>query len=261
MDSYLQSTVPYMEATQEQYCETCNACIESDDDTCNSVDTNKCYTTCQNIANMANNGYVDAIQYIQCGKVYENGNTGVVYYVGAMCSSSTKIKIGLFQDEACSIPSKIDNIDRYIKNENGYNVKLSYHLLKRTFTSDDMYLASCAQDDGEVSEMCTNLYQEAGKCEARHGFLGMSTSYRADYSSQSSNEEEVCDFISNIKSGHYDESGEIVLTGISTYKAAMSSLSDGQVFALAFFVVGTVGMVLYVVYLRQQIAKNQKELF
>jgi predicted RND superfamily exporter protein len=108
-----------------------------------------------------------------------------------------------------------------------------------------------------VNQVCQSLYEEAGKCESPYGFVGMAND-EEDYSTQLSNENEVCEFISNIKAGEYDQRGEIVLTGITTYASAVSSLSDGQIFALTFFAVGSVGLVLYAVYLRRKIVANQK---
>lgn len=275
MDSYLQTTIPQLEAIQEQYCEECNACAAQDDygddDGCVAVDLNTCSTKCNNIANMESNGYVDAAEYVQCGKVYENQNTGVAYYAGAMCSGSgSKIKIGLFADEYCSELADVD-IDHYIKNGNGYNVKLSYHLLKQTFSAADggAFVASCYDDEavyevngyeyGAVSEMCQNLYQEAGKCESSHGIVGMASD-NENYSSQLSNENQVCEFISKLRAGHYDQSGEIVLTGMNIYSLSGANMSDSQIFALAFFVVGTAGLALYSFYLRRKIVVNQREL-
>ena len=261
IDSYLEATVDHMAAVQEQYCEECYACVGVDDDaTCGEVDVNTCYSKCQNIDNMETNGYVDAVEYTQCGKVYYNQNTGVSYYAGAMCSSSgTKIKIGLFADAKCSVLADADNIDHYIKNENGYNVKLSYHLLKQTFSGNENgYVANCYQD-GAVSDMCQALYEEAGKCESVHGFSGM-TNDDENYSSQISNEQQVCEFISKIRAGHYDQSGEIVLTGMSTYLLSGANLSDSQIFALTFFAVGCVGLVMYAMYLRRKIFLNQRNL-
>lgn len=264
MDTYLQVTIPQIEADQEQYCNTCNACAAQDyvdDDGCNALDLDTCYGTCMNIAKMESNGYVDAAEYIQCGKVYENQNTGVMYYAGAMCSSAgSKIKIGLFADKYCTKLADVDSIDHYIKNNGGYNVKLSYHLLKQTFSAADggNFVANC-YEDGVVSEMCQNLYEVAGKCESTHGFVGMANDDE-NYSNQLLNENQVCEFISNIRAGHYDQSGEIVLTGMSTYSLSRANLSDSQTFALAFFVVGTAGLALYAFYLRQKIVRKQKEL-
>ena len=260
IDSYLEATVEHMSAVQEQYCEECNACVGVDDDaSCGEVDVNTCYSKCQNIYNMEVNGYVDAAEYTQCGKVYYNQNTGVSYYAGAMCSSSgTKIKIGLFADDKCSVLADVDSIDHYIKNEDGYNVKLSYHLLKQTFAgNEDGHVANC-YEDGAVSDMCQSLYEQAGKCESVHGFNGMAND--ENYSSQISNEQQVCEFMSKIRAGHFDQSGEIVLTGMSTYLLSGASLSDSQIFALTFFAVSCAGLMLYALYLRRRIFLNHKKL-
>eukprot|EP00956_Cyclotella_meneghiniana_P008038 scaffold10711_cov73-Cyclotella_meneghiniana.AAC.4 len=259
LDSYLETTIEHMAEAQEQYCEECNSCVGVDDDVnCGGVDVDTCYSKCQNIANMESNGYVDAADYTACGKVYYNQNTGVSYYAGAMCSSSgTKIKIGLFDDNTCSTLADVDSIDHYIKNENGYNVKLSYHLLKQTFGGD--FVASCYDEDGAVSGMCQTLYEDAGKCEYVHGFSGIDNdNYK--YATQIANEEQVCEFISKLKAGHYDQSGEIVLTGRKSYVMSSADLSDSQIFALTFFVVGTVGLTLYAVYLRRKIKFSRANL-
>ena len=114
-----------------------------------------------------------------------------------------------------------------MKNDNGYNVKLSYHLLKQTFVANRC-VASCTKvdenandgdDDGadqevETAEVCENLYEAAGKCENAHGFEnGMDYSNSDYYKVQTSNEESVCEFITTIRSGHYDETGEVVVKG------------------------------------------------
>jgi hypothetical protein len=272
MESYLEAMIEHKNQEQEQYCNDCDACLAieqaADDQTyedgmCNNVDTSTCFNKCQNIANMETNGYVDAALYTQCGKVYQNQNTGVSYYAGAMCSSSgSHIKIGLYKDDQCSVLDSSAEIDHYIKNENGYNVKLSYHLLKQV-TGGDACVASCAGDDynddgNTVSKVCQALYGDAGKCESYHGFSSGINSNQDNYSSQISNERAVCEFISAIRAGHYDQSGEIVLTGITTTSmaASIARASDGQIFALTFFVIGTLGLAAYVFYLKRKIRQG-----
>ncbi|KAL3802183.1 hypothetical protein HJC23_001727 [Cyclotella cryptica] len=279
MESYLEATIQHKEQEQEQYCYDCDACLAiqaaangqdyDDDGTCNGVDTSTCYAKCQNIANMEANGYEDAALYTQCGKVYENQNTGVSYYAGATCSSSgSRIKISLFKDDQCSVlDSTIESIDQYIKNANGYNVKLSYHLLRQTFVDGDC-VASCADENyGEsnnnssngVSQMCQTLYEEAGKCESIHGFATGIGSSQDNYATQISNEEAVCEYISTIRAGHYNQTGEIVLIG-TTYSSSLASTSDAQMFALTFFVVGSVGLAVYAVYLKRKISGKNSDL-
>lgn len=304
MDTYLQATVQHKQEEQEQYCEVCDECANAaaaanddaaaaaaaDDDgggrrhlrsrQLTSVDCDTCYATCQNIDNMEANGYADASEYIQCEKVYENENKNIVYYAGAVCTNyGTRIKVGLFTDEDCTNYDSNAAIDQYIKNQNGYNVKLSYHLLKQTFASDAC-VASCAvaaeddNDDGdanvaETAEICQNLYEASGKCESPNGFAsGMSSS--SNYEVQSNNEEIVCDYISNIYAGHYDESGEVtadskgtltIFGGRKTVKNTTTRISGGQKFALSFFTIGTIGLVSYALLLRRKLARANKEPF
>mmetsp|Transcript_10439 Transcript_10439/g.22422 ORF Transcript_10439/g.22422 Transcript_10439/m.22422 type:complete len:429 (+) Transcript_10439:188-1474(+) len=288
MDTYLESTLRFKQEQQEQYCQACEECAaDGNDDDGNdaaarrrrrhlaydNLNCNTCYDECKNIENMEVNGYVDASEYINCQKVYENENTGKVYYAGAMCSGSgTRIKIALFADEQCSLYDGSVDADQHIKNNNGYNVKLSYHLLKQTFPDYDC-VASCAQvdendaggnDDGgngdqaqqvEVAEVCQDLYEAAGKCEQVHGFVDGMKNYEA-YDNQAAQEEEVCDFITMIKSGSYDQTGEIVVTAGRSVLSGKAKTTGGQKFALTFFVIGTVGLSAYAFLLHQQLTKG-----
>ena len=230
---------------------------------------------------MEANGYADASEYVQCAKVYENENKNIVYYAGAVCTNyGTRIKVGLFTDEYCSNYDSNAAVDQYIKNQNGYNVKLSYHLLKQTFASDAC-VVSCADtnddeddnDDGnanaaaETAEVCQNLYEASGKCESPSGFKsGMSTS-SSYYNVQLNNEDVVCDYITNIYAGQYDETGEVttstgtltIFGGRKTVKNTTTRLSGGQKFALSFFIIGTVGLVSYALLLRRKLARANKE--
>jgi len=276
LESYLEATINYKQEEQENYCQACDECQNeeaagNDDDDAGArrlaenVDCDTCYNKCQNIENMEENGYADAAEYTNCEKVYENDNTGLVYYAGPICANSgSRIKVGLFMDEECDVLDESAEIDKYIKNDNGYNVKLSYHLLKQTFVADDC-VASCTveneDDDGngevETAEVCENLYEASGKCENPHGFVGMDYSNSEYYSVQKANEENVCGFISNIKSDLYDESGEVVIKGgvMSSSKAPPTGL---QKFFLTFFVVGTIGLAAYATLLHQKITKGAK---
>lgn len=289
METYLESTLQHKEEEQEQYCQACEECANqaNDDAAANdangggrklSVNCNTCYNQCQNIENMEENGYVDAAEYIKCGKVYENENTGVVYYAGAICANDgARIKVGLFTDEQCSLYDADAQVDNYLKNGDGYNVKLSYHLLKQTFVADEC-IASCtkvdenadagnddanaAQQEVETAEVCENLYEAAGKCENPHGFTnGMDYSNSEYYDVQAANEETVCDFITTIQSGHYDETGEIVVVGgQSTILSSSIQTTGGQKFALTFFVIGTVGLAAYAALLHQKIKGKSPDL-
>jgi len=289
METYLETTLKHKEMEQEYYCEACNECgAEGDDDAAAggrklfnnnrklsvSFDCNTCYNRCQNIENMEENGYVDASQYLNCEKIYENENTGKVYYAGPVCShSGGRIKVGLFTDASCTLFDSNASPDKYLKNEDGYNLKLSYHLLKQTFVADEC-VASCAADNyddngdddanngGEVelAEVCQDLYQGAGKCETPNGMTnGMDYSNSEYYELQQSNEETVCEFLSSISSGHWDTSGEVVIVGGRQYHNEVKT-SGGQKFALTFFVLGTVGLVIYAAMLHKKITRNKRRI-
>jgi hypothetical protein len=322
LETYLEATLQIKSDEQEAYCEACQYCDTGDDaaaaeedadeDDANrqrrilhehrprrhlrqltsSVDCSTCYDQCQNIANMGDYGYADASEYYKCEKVYENENKNLVYYAGAMCSNSgSRIKVGLFTDAYCENYDATASPDTYIK-KNGYNVKLSYHLMKKTFVNDEC-ITSCASssydndgdndadnnnaDDGNnVAEICQNLYAASGKCETPHGFTSgiTSSSYSAsssseyydEYSTQIDNEDTVCQYIANINSGAYDDSGELIVKTSTLYivgggRSSITSVqtTGGQKFALTFFVIGTVGLVAYAAYLRQKVNQCVKK--
>ena len=202
-------------------------------------------------------------EYYKCEKVYENDNKNLVYYAGAMCSNSgTRIKVGRFTDEYCENLDESVSTDTYIK-KNGYNVKLSYHLMKNTFVADEC-IASCTEvkdddddddDDNsevETTEVCRNLYEASGKCETPHGFasfISSSVTYSDDYNTQVENVDTVCQYVANINSGAYNDSGKLVVKSSTLYivggrsTTSLVQTTGGKKFALTFFVIGTVGLV------------------
>lgn len=270
MESYLDAMLQYKYEEQTEYCTACETCYKNqgyanddaaEDDGCGKFDVNSCYKECQNIGNMESNGYVDAADYIGCVKVYENENKGLAYWAGATCNANgSRIKIGLFTDEYCNIQDSSANMELYMKNENGYNVKLSYHLLKHTFVNGyNNCITSCADyEDGndyaQTAEICDTLYGSAAKCETTHGF-----NYRSENSQNWMEEMTACDFIEQLNYGTYDESGEIVVTGGRMIISRAAS-SGAQRFFLTFFVWGTIFMSAYVALLYHKIMKGQKSL-
>jgi hypothetical protein len=294
MDTYLESTLQYKQEEQETYCQSCQQCVEmqananngdaNDDQNndnawmCNNIDTSTCYDECQNIENMEANGYMDASELTGCVKMNYQDNYGNAYYAGAMCASSgTRIKIGVFSDEQCSQVVEDADIETYLAygnnndNNNGVTMKLSYHLLKQTFPESGC-VSSCLkqnenqnnnnnnngeQQAAEVNEICENLYEVAGKCESTHGFKTGYANYD-NYENQIRNEELVCDFISSVSAGHYDQTGEIVVSGGRTTLGGGVATTGGQKFALTFFILGSVGLAGYAAMLHQQLTKGAK---
>jgi hypothetical protein len=145
-------------------------------------------------------------------------------------------------------------------------MKLSYHLLKQTFAEGEC-IASCLMEDeeqnddddkaAEVNEVCEELYEAAGKCESSHGFADGIVDYD-NYDNQVRNEELVCDFISSLKAGHYDQTGEIVVSGGRTTLGGGATTTGGQKFALTFFILGSVGLAGYAAMLHSQLTKGAK---
>jgi len=287
LETYLEATLEFKQEQQEEYCETCNECVEmaaeaaenddanaeEDEDAwkCNNVNINYCYVECQSIENMEENGYVDASEYAECQQLDYQDNYGNSLYAGAMCAfSGTRITIGIFTDEECSNYDSTLEVENYLQNDDGYNIKLSYHLLKQTFAADEC-VASCLQedenqnnnngdDDGEepeTAEICQELYEAAGKCEKDHGFESQIVNYD-NYDNQVRNEELVCDFISSVQAGTYDQTGEIVVNGGRTTTEGWSNTTGGQKFGLTFFILGTVGLAGYAVMLHSQLNKGAK---
>eukprot|EP00986_Skeletonema_menzelii_P004289 scaffold1454_cov141-Skeletonema_menzelii.AAC.6 len=283
MESYLDVMLQYKYEEQTEYCTACETCYtqaaqannnmaaanyyddavqqNNADDGCGKFDLNSCYKECLNIDNMESNGYVDAADYIGCVKVYENDKKGLAYWAGATCNANgSRIKIGLFTDENCNDQDESADTELYMKNDNGYNVKLSYHLLKHTFVNGyNNCITSCATyEDGnsyaQTAEVCDTLYQSAAKCESTHAF-----NYRSENSQNWMEEMTACDFIEQLNYGTYDEYGEIVVTGGRMIIQRATS-SGAQRFFLTFFVWGTIFMSAYVALLYHKIMKGQKSL-
>merc|ERR1711957_33020 len=137
---------------------------------------------------------------------------------------------------------------------------LSTHILSATYSSDCI---SCLQEqeeaqydqaeevEAEMSETCQALYDAAGKCESPSGFQGGYLDY---YSSQASNENDICNFISSLDSGTYDQTGEIVIGegGVKTVSGG-STATGGQKFFLTVLILSTIGLAGYAAMLHQTI--------
>jgi hypothetical protein len=285
LETYLEATVQYQQEVQEQMCETCQSCSNYDDqqqadqaDDANqerrlqdysSVDCDTCYDECVKIENMEDNGYIDATNFLECAMIYDPEDDGkTALYAGPMCASQgSKIKIGVFTDEYCNVQDSSKDVDDYLMDDNGYQMKLSHALLKTVYAEDSC--VSCLavgdedengddnaeEEEAEVNEMCESLYEAAAKCEKTHGFDSGYASYDG-YENQLSQEGVVCDFIESIKAGSYDEQGEIVVNGGSGSSGGGAQTTGGQKFALTFFIFGTAGLAGYAAMLHSKLTKG-----
>jgi hypothetical protein len=85
-----------------------------------------------------------------------------------------------------------------------------YHSLLLPTSQDNAYENN--QDDNDdndgISEICETLYMDAAKCNKNFDAY-TADSYQGN--NQASQEDGVCDFITSIVEGNYDESGSIVI--------------------------------------------------
>jgi hypothetical protein len=291
LNTYLEAVVEYESELQQEMCNTCEEYCQADDEEEQNdeerklkkftrkleMDCDSCMDECDKIENMEDNGYMEATDFLNCEMIYDPEDDGTAaYYGGPICSSSgTKIKIGVFEDEDCTILDSGKNVDDYLGGEDA-GMQLSHALLKKTYDADNCI--SCLvveeedenadedednndqdedaeEEEPEVTEMCEALYEDAAKCEKQHGFDNGFADY-AGYSNQLKQEELVCDFINSIQKGTYDELGEIKVKGKNSLGGG--STTGIQKFALTFFILGTAGLAAYAATLHMKITGGGK---
>lgn len=263
LETYVEAAIEFHTQDREDACGFCNDVCYADDDAVKYaakkyVNCNSCMDYCAKLDNMDANGYVESSNYAACTQINYAAD-GSAIFAGAMCSSSgNKLKIGAFSDEYCSAGKNLD-VENYLE----YGITLNNDILGRV--SDSSSCISCTankyevpdgnDDDEEPNEMCNNMYEIAAKCESKYGFNNYWKGYD-DYSNQYIQEDLVCDYIASLKSGSYDQYGEIVLSGSSAV------LTDGankkQKFAMTSFILGTAMVGMYAATLNIQLTKGAK---
>jgi len=222
VNDYLQSTGDSAQRSFENYCERCEENC-NDNGNCDE----ECQQECYKYENLEDNGYVDATDYAECQKLDAEGydDDDMELYVGPRCSSDgTRIYIDVFKDENCWEPFEMPDgqtVDDII----GY--KVSYHLLKHTYSGDPKDCMSCEEnvddeddrdeeDEDNVNEMCEEIYDASAKCESIHGlsngFIQINREDEdedEDKENQVENEFSVCSFINSLVWNSYTETGEI----------------------------------------------------
>jgi len=263
MDTYIQAMTQLKAESFEESCNKCEENCQADDAyAVMSDDCQACMNECDAYGNenLEENGMSASYNYIECAQVNGDDDTG--YSVGAYCSDDgTKISIGVFSDQYCSdlISGKsaatilgFDGLDDYI--------------LSAAYSTDCISCLKEAEDDDqanaddyapETQEVCQELYDAAGKCESETNFNG---GYLQYYESQASNEETVCNFISSLDSGTYDQTGEIVIGdgGVRTVKGG-SQANGGQKFILTVLILSTIGLAGHAMTLHQKITGGSSE--
>jgi hypothetical protein len=277
LEQYLETTTQYQQELQEEMCQACEECGNEEEGERRrlvDVDCDTCYDECQKIENMEENGYIDAIDFLECQMIYDpEDDGGDALYAGPICASNgQKVNIGVFTDENCYNYDNSKDVEDYLVDGDGYSMRLSHALLKNTYDAEQCL--SClvveeedenANDDEdeeeeekepEVTEVCQQLYEEAGKCEQAHGFEGISYYNDAMYENQVATEDVVCNYIKSINNGQYTEDGEIKVKGGYVSSGSDASTTGGQKFALTFFIIGTVGLAIYAATLHAKLTKG-----
>ena len=206
LEDYLADVVPYKEEMQEKSCEQClDFCTHNNPHNVVEAYTkmcSECLDECSNIENMEANGYIDATEFARCQMIYDppTDDTGP-FYAGPMCDGEdgSKIKIGVFNDPQCTIPDPTKRVEDYMTDENGYGMKLSFHLLRTVY--EDTQGISCwnAESYEKNKGICDNLYKESDKCETPHKFRPIANSGIGRTRSQTAEEVLECDFINTLK--------------------------------------------------------------
>jgi len=96
------------------------------------------------------------------------------------------------------------------------------------------------------------LYGLSAKCETPHKFTG---GYLKYYSKQVENEDIACKFIESLKSGTYDNSGNVNF-GSNSHKSAISKTTGGQKFFLVLFMFSTTFLGWYGAMLRKRVISD-----
>jgi hypothetical protein len=201
--SYLESTTEYVKADHDAICKTCRkscdqnvfdegqelstAAVTSSVDQHNRrrLGKNKfynlvancsvCLDECKRVDDLEMNGYMDASNYLQCTKIYENDKDGQTLYAGPICTNyGTKIEIGVYTDDECNNLDETKLVDDYIYN-NGTYMKMDYTFLKPTYEKtcisceepkeQNENMLYTEEDADSVTEMCEELYNNAKNCE------------------------------------------------------------------------------------------------
>lgn len=137
------------------------------------MDCNTCFDERDKIQNIAENVYVDGAEFIGCELLYTfPDNTTNKLYAEPICASlGSKIKVGVFADLICNDLQEKYDIEDFLFDENGYQMKLFHHVLKLTYSQDQSMscLLPLFGDTSviELNEMCAQMSYIATDCDAQ----------------------------------------------------------------------------------------------
>uniref|UniRef100_A0A7R9ZMZ4 Uncharacterized protein n=1 Tax=Craspedostauros australis TaxID=1486917 RepID=A0A7R9ZMZ4_9STRA len=220
-------------------------------------------------ANNNNNGNDFEINYDECMK-YEN-QYGRIFYFAPHCGSDHfTITLGVFADENCGtymgeeysigqILGRDDDFDSMFLFPkeciycNGQDKLEGYN---QDYNEDNDEEEQADEEDGAV-EMCQRLYEEAGTCNVN--LNAWQNMYKT--SSQITQEENSCNFIAEIRSGKYEEGGDITISSPSFDLSNWRDLDEYKKFGIPLVeLAALVGSILLVLVLSIILCLTQREL-
>lgn len=260
VDEYLQATGAAAQRTLENYCDEC-------DENCNDNGNcdQECQQECYKYENLEDNGYVDASEFVECQKMDVEGDDddGLELYIGPRCSNDgSSISIDVFKDENCWEPFELSDGET-VEDILGY--KISYHLLKNTYSGDPEDCMSCqedpndeddndAEDEDNVNEMCEEIYDASAKCESIHGlsngFIQLNRE-DGDEENQLETEFSVCGFVNSLVWNSYTETGEINI--YDEQDEIIRETTTVQKVTLSLLTITAVSLAVYAAYLHRSI--------
>jgi len=157
---------------------------------------------------------IDMDEFLECRDADFGDDDGNQYFIGPHCSSDGyTISLAVYGDEECNTYLDGMAVSDIVGQELDTSMFHKYYFPKDCVTCEEgaNYWENNENDnddDDNIAEICENLYMESAKCNQ-----GIDEVYEEAYFSeqQLANEDMVCQFIANLQSGTYDESGEIVI--------------------------------------------------
>jgi hypothetical protein len=267
MDEFLPAYLENKQEVQEANCEnylTYNCNCGDDDKQDDNFNAEYCEAQCFNNAGMsecvdADSGYYqgdnsgfELENYLQCSQYQQQDNGRRLdggyyeeeeqeYYMGTYCSDSGgSVVVGMFTDDACTVFADSNGgRSTYFQNE-GVSMPYSEDSIVE---NECMTCEEAVEDNGngyyyapETKEMCTDIYNEAGKCES-----AMSSDDNANIN------ENACSYLEGIKT--VGASGIINSGNGGANKVASAFIS---IFGVSFVLLGS-----YVYYLKTKLDRGR----
>lgn len=181
ISEYVSSTTESQLRVQNYFCAVCEQeCTENGEDLDGATthaqltDCGSCVDVCAKVQNMEENGYIDASEFSFC-QMINDLDDGNALFAGPVCAGAgTKIDIGVFSDEECLEREPEARIDDYLMDGDGFQMKLSYALLKTTYAEDSPLSCFDLKDSsGELQEqsgLCVELMENSLSCSSPAGY-------------------------------------------------------------------------------------------